>query len=170
MNRLLPLFIVLLAIPPVTRAGDHETKLLFDGEPESELRQLVVAYFQDILESNEELEHELEAIEFPARENAGGRYSRGETEAIEWFSEGTIEPSDDGETFVREEKYYFVIRVPLMEGFRRGWEQRSNAIALVDVTVIEEGVYESGEITRTEMVLAFDGFSESVPTGIDRDN
>ena len=171
MHRLLPICLGLLfGLAPVVSAGDYETKLRFDGKPKSELKLLAAAYFADVLESHEEVAHELEAIEHPARENAGGRYGRGDAEAIEWFSEGTIDPSDDGETFVREEKYYFVIRIPLMEGFRRGWEQRTNAIALVDVAVVEHGVYETGEITRTDIVMRFDGFSETVPTGIDREN
>tara|TARA_R110002096_G_scaffold126328_14_gene273005 strand:+ start:256 stop:780 length:525 start_codon:yes stop_codon:yes gene_type:complete len=151
----------------VLRAGEFETPLLFDGSPESTKEDLVKAYFNGLLEEQKSVAHELEAIELPSQEAAGGRYSRGAIVAIEWFSNGTIEPSDDGENFVREERFLYLIQIPLDEGFRRGWEQRTNAVALIEVTVVEKGNYESDKIASTRMVMSFDGFVDSVPTGID---
>ena len=151
----------------VLQAGEFETPLLFDGSPKSTKEDLVKAYFSDLLKEQDSVAHELEAIEFPSLEAAGGRYSRGAFVVIEWFSKGTIEPSDDGESFVREERFLYLVQIPLDEGFRRGWEQSVNAVALIDVKVVEKGNYESDKVDSTRMVMSFDGFVDSVPTGID---
>lgn len=168
MNRIFATLAAALLLVSVAPAGEYEFKTIIAGKPEGGLGNVVATYFAGLLENQADIAAQLEAIELPAQEAAGGRYSRGEIQAIEWCAEETIEGSDDGASFTRTKLTLFLIRIPLMEGYSGGYTQNSNAIAFVDTTVVEKGLYEGDQVISTDVTMSFGGFTETVPTGIDR--
>jgi hypothetical protein len=168
MNRIFATLAAALLLVSVSRAGEYEFNTIIAGKPEGGLEKVVATYFAELLENQEDVAAQLEAIELPAQEAAGGRYSRGEIQAIEWCAEETIEGSDDGASFTRIKQTLFLIRIPLMEGYSGGYAQNSNAIAFVDTTVVEKGLYEGDQVISTDVTLTFGGFTDSVPTSVDR--
>jgi hypothetical protein len=168
MNRILATFSFALLFVSFSSAQEYEFKTIIPGKPEGGLSNLVASYFANLLETQPDVAAQLDTIESPAREAAGGRYSRGETHVIEWCVEETIEGADDGTSFTRTSLILFLVRIPLQEGYSGGYSQSSNAIAFVDTTVVEKGLYEGEKVISTDVTMTFGGFSDIVPTGVDR--
>jgi hypothetical protein len=168
MNRILAALFSSLLFVSVSVAQEYEYNTIIPGKPEGGLSSLVASYFANLLETQPEVAAQLATIESPSQEAAGGRYSRGETHVIEWCVEEMIEGADDGTSFTRTSSTLFLVRVPLQEGYSGGYSQNSNAVAFVDTKAVEKGLYDGDKIISTDVTITFGGFSDIVPTGVDR--
>jgi hypothetical protein len=155
-----------LSTAPLLFATASEPETTHTADSEFDIPKEVEAFFASLVERNENISKQYQALIRPTEHAAGGRFKTRDISVIEWFTpDARWRFRDSGGR--RNDETIYIVRQPLVFGVHRGYTIDANVVAQVRA-ILHEDYAETPEETFTvinsRLTLRFEGFIDSIPT------
>ncbi len=122
-----------------------------------DVEKAVLDFLNELLTKHPNLAKQVEGLSATARENAGGRFSYGDPQVIEWHV--GMKEVDFKENSGRDHttNTYLIIR-PFIEGQRKGYSVNQKAIAKMETDSVQTFGSNHSKPVSTRLRITFKGF------------
>ncbi len=145
--------------------ADSELELSKTSSKEFDVATEVRGFVQSLIARNPQVKARFEELTAEARAEAGGRFSLGKLNVIEWLVPN-FENRFQGGKGERDGEYVFLVQQQLVSGFHHGYSVADNVTSQVRVILHSEFREDQGDpsakegfvLTSNELTMKFEGF------------